>query len=180
MLEFLFLGFLTFGTTHAGTRSDFVDSVYLNCSNDTIAGSDFKLNLNTLLRRLSNATTDNGFNKTTVTGENPSDSVYGLFMCRADVPSQLCRQCVNEAAQQLDRDCSDSQQALIWYDDCMLRYSNYSVSTLETRPNFTVTSILNISNEESFMRLLFRTINNTPEEAAYPSHDPISMPRSLP
>ncbi|XP_047177841.1 cysteine-rich receptor-like protein kinase 25 [Vigna umbellata] len=191
MLEFLFLSFLTFATTHAAlpnphgsprpdsSSSPLIattlhDYVYLNCSTDTDAGSAFQFNLDTLLRRLSNATTDNGFNKTTVTGENPSDSVFGLFMCRADVPSQLCRQCVNKAAQQLALDCSYSQQALIWYDDCMLRYSNYSFfSTLDTRPKFTVTSILNISNEESFRRLLFRTMNKTADEAAYPLH-PIS------
>ncbi|XP_017408618.2 LOW QUALITY PROTEIN: cysteine-rich receptor-like protein kinase 25 [Vigna angularis] len=172
MFEFLFLSFLTFATTHADTR--YVDYAYLNCSTDTDAGSVFKFNLDTLLRRLSNATTDNGFNKTNVTGENPSDSVFGLFVCRADVPSQLCRQCVNKAAQQLALDCSYSQQALIWYDDCMLRYSNYSFfSTLDTRPKFTVTSILNISNEESFRRLLFRTMNKTADEVTYPLH-PIS------
>ncbi|WVZ24672.1 hypothetical protein V8G54_003216 [Vigna mungo] len=118
MFEFLFLSFLTFATTHASLpnphgnpmpdnmpspprATTLHDYVYLNCSTDTIAGSVFQFNLDTLLRRLSNATTDNGFNKTTVTGEKPSDSVFGLFMCRADVPSQLCRQCVNKAAQQL-------------------------------------------------------------------------------
>ncbi|XP_014510523.1 cysteine-rich receptor-like protein kinase 25 isoform X2 [Vigna radiata var. radiata] len=144
------------------------DYLRLSCSSDTISGTVFKSNLNTLLWKLSNATTDNGFNKTTVPGENPSDSVFGLFMCSGDVPSQLCRQCVQKAAQQLTLDCSSSSQALIWYDDCMLRYSNYSFfSTFDTKPSFALRSTVNISNEESFTLLLFRTMNKTADQAAH-------------
>jgi len=143
------------------------DYLYRNCSDDTIAGSVFQSNLKTLLRRLSNANTDNGFKKTRVPGQNPSDSVFGLFMCRGDVPPQPCGECVKKATQELSESCSSFPQALIWYDECMVRYSNHSFfSTMDTTPSFQETNFAtNISNKESFKRLLFRTINKTADEA---------------
>ncbi|TKY58577.1 Cysteine-rich receptor protein kinase 25 [Spatholobus suberectus] len=145
------------------------DYLYINCSSDeTIAGSAFQINLQTLLSSLSsNAASNTGFYKTTVGGENPSDSVFGLFMCRGDVPPQLCQLCVQNATKQLTTVCSLSEQSLIWYDECTVRYSNRSFfSTADTRPRYALSNTANISNEESFRRLLFSTINKTADEAA--------------
>jgi len=167
---FLFLSFLTFSTTKADTDYS-SDYLYRNSPDDTIAGSVFQSNLKTLLWRLSNAATNNGFNKTTVPGENPSDSVFGLFMCRGDVPPEPCRECVKKAAQELKQSYSSSHQALIWYNECLVRYSNrsfFSTSTLDTRPSSFQIDVAKISNEESFNRLLFRTMNKTADEAARP------------
>lgn len=72
------------------------------CSdNKTTPNSAFERNLRTLLSYLSsNATAANkDFYNATVTGRNPSDTVYGLFMCKGDVPAELCGQCVRNATQ---------------------------------------------------------------------------------
>nr|KYP54586.1 Cysteine-rich receptor-like protein kinase 25 [Cajanus cajan] len=88
-------------------------------------------------------------------------------MCRGDVSPQLCQQCVQNATHRLSTECSLSKQAVIWYDECTLRYSNRSFfSTADTRPRVGVLDITNVSNQESFMRLLFDTINTTADEAA--------------
>ncbi|KAI9123701.1 hypothetical protein K1719_005001 [Acacia pycnantha] len=88
------------------------------------------------LSKSSNITNNNGFYSTMV--GNKSNTVYGLFMCRGDVSFQLCNECVNEGIEQLKHYCSFSKEAIIWYDMCMVRYSNSSFfSTLDTQPIYT-------------------------------------------
>ncbi|MED6211554.1 hypothetical protein PIB30_119169 [Stylosanthes scabra] len=129
----------------------------------------FKKDLNTLLSSLSsNATANTDFFNTTVPGRNPNDTAYGLFMCRGDFSS--CGHCVVNATQKLssDSDCTLSKRAIIWYDECMVWYSNNRsiLSTFATRPGVYLSNTGNVSNQESFMKLLFRTMNETAQEAA--------------
>ncbi|GAU37148.1 hypothetical protein TSUD_293050 [Trifolium subterraneum] len=140
------------------------------CSKDnTTANSTFQDNLMSLLSSLSSKAIGNTeFYKTTVTNINPSDSVYGLFMCRGDiVPSNLCHECVVNATQKLSLECSFSKRAVIWYDLCMVRYSNNSFfSTVNTESGVFLMNTGNVSNTKKFMRLLFSTMNETADEAA--------------
>ncbi|CAJ1952563.1 unnamed protein product [Sphenostylis stenocarpa] len=164
---FILVSFLSFATTQAESDSNVY--LYHNCSGgNTTNGSTFQSNLKTLLSSLSdNAPGNNGFYNNTVPGQNPSDSVFGLFMCRADVSSQICQQCVQGATQLLSSECSLAQQAVIWYDECTVRYSNRSFfSTFSTRPRVGLLNTANISNQESFMTLLFQTMNKTADTAA--------------
>ncbi|XP_021817360.1 putative cysteine-rich receptor-like protein kinase 9 [Prunus avium] len=93
-----------------------------NCS--TLAGnstSTFKSNLNQLLSTLSsNANRNNtaGFYNATV------GTAYGLFLCRGDVSARVCEECVANATSEALLRCPDNQQAVVWYDNCTLRYSN--------------------------------------------------------
>ncbi|KAK7343554.1 hypothetical protein VNO77_12368 [Canavalia gladiata] len=145
--------------------------LYQNCSsNRTSANSAFQLDVRALFSSLSsNATANKEFYNTTVTGRSPSDTVEGLFMCRGDVSSQQCGQCVVNATQSLssDPECSLSKQGVIWYDECMVRYSNRSFfSTVDMRPGVCLQNTANVSNQASFMRLMFNTMNQTADEAA--------------
>ncbi|KAK7308139.1 hypothetical protein VNO77_41736 [Canavalia gladiata] len=168
MLPLIFLSFLlNFDTCEAQGQDTFPVFLYQNCSGgNTTANSGYQLNLKTLLTSLSSNTTTEFLN-TTVAGRSPSDTVFGLFMCRGDVPPSLCRQCVVNATQRLLSQCSVSKQAVIWYDECTVRYSNRSFfSTVDTRPRLGLLNTANISNQQSFMRLLFQTMNSTADEAA--------------
>lgn len=164
----ILISFLSFATIQPQSYSDPV-YLYHNCSgSNTTDGSIFQSNLKTLLSSLSDNAADNdGFYNNTVYGKNPSDSVFGLYMCRGDVPSLLCQQCVQNATQRLSSDCSLAKQAVIWYDECTVRYSNNSFfSTVSVRPRVGLLTTANISNQESFMNLLFQTINETADAAA--------------
>ncbi|KAH1126016.1 hypothetical protein GYH30_015174 [Glycine max] len=77
-------------------------------SNETTANITFQINIRSLFSSLSsNAAANNVFYNSTLT----SDTVYGHFMCRGDVPFQLCGQCVINATQKLSSDlqCSLSK-----------------------------------------------------------------------
>ncbi|XP_075666015.1 cysteine-rich repeat secretory protein 1-like [Castanea sativa] len=89
--------------------------------------STFQSNLNHLLSSLSsNASREGGFYNTTV-GQNSPNQIYGLFLCRGDVTADVCKDCVATAAKvEVQQYCPTGIKAIIWYDECMLRYSNES------------------------------------------------------
>ncbi|KAI5444733.1 hypothetical protein KIW84_013126 [Lathyrus oleraceus] len=123
----------------------------------------------TLLSSLSSKATGNiEFYNFTVTGINPSDSVYGLFMCRGDVPSMVCHECIDDAIKQLSSLCSFSKQAVIWYNECMLRYSDYYFFSTADKSGFSLTNTADVSNTKAFIRLLLPFMNQTADEAARP------------
>ena len=53
---------------------------------------------------------------------NISDPLYGLHICRGDVTTEVCRECVEAAAKDLVNRCSRELVAVIWYDECMMPY----------------------------------------------------------
>ncbi|KAJ1431387.1 Gnk2-homologous domain [Sesbania bispinosa] len=162
----ILVSFLSFATNKA---QDDPFYLYQYCSsNRTTANTSFQSNVNTLLSSLSsNATANTQFYNTTFIGNNPSDTIYGLFMCRGDVPSHLCQKCIVNATQRLSSECSLSKEGAIWYDECLVWYStSFIFSTVSTNPNFALLNTDRVSDTKSFMRLLFLTMNETADEAS--------------
>ncbi|CAK9146806.1 unnamed protein product, partial [Ilex paraguariensis] len=122
-----------------------------NCPNTTTytPNSTYADNLNSLLSNLtSNATGDTGFYNFT-SGRNPPDMAYGLFLCRGDVTVNDCRECVASASTEILRRCPIERRSTIWYDNCLMRYSNESIYSI---PDMSVGIILsqtqNVTNQE--------------------------------
>ncbi|CAJ1814007.1 unnamed protein product [Sphenostylis stenocarpa] len=86
------------------------------------------------------------------------------------MPPDLCYQCVQNATNKLtsDPECSLSKQALIWYDECMVRYSNVSFfSTVTTEPKVCKFNNAKISNNvTTFKNILSKTMKQTIHEVA--------------
>ncbi|GMP72859.1 hypothetical protein CsSME_00030754 [Camellia sinensis var. sinensis] len=107
---------------------------WLDCPNTTTYSptSTYKTNLNTLLSVLTfKANTTNGFFNFT-TGLNSPDVVHGLFSCRCDVSKNDCQNCVVTASKEILKLCPTQKRVIVWYDNCLLRYSNrYMFSILD-------------------------------------------------
>ncbi|XP_045813115.1 cysteine-rich receptor-like protein kinase 7 [Trifolium pratense] len=157
--------FLTFATIMAQDSSFFLNKF---CSPDlTKSNSNFHDNLIKLLSSLSSKAISNTEFYNPIIGTNPSDSIYGMFMCRGDVDSQLCHECIGNATQHLSSECSLSKQASIWYNECTVRYSNDSFfSVVDMMPGFYMCNTVNFSNTKSFTPFLFSTMNLIADEAA--------------
>ncbi|KAG5516567.1 hypothetical protein RHGRI_037324 [Rhododendron griersonianum] len=109
--------------------------VYIDCPNTTLAStstystnSTYQTNLNTLLSVLSSNSNNasSGFYNFTA-GSSPPNVAYGLFLCRGDVAANVCRDCVVYATLDVVKRCPGSKQVTIWYDQCLLRFSNQSI-----------------------------------------------------
>ncbi|XP_021817369.1 putative receptor-like protein kinase At4g00960 [Prunus avium] len=135
----------------------------------TLAGtSTFKSNLHQLLSTLSsnaNRSDTAGFYNATV------GTAYGLFLCRRDVSARICKECVANATSKALLRCPDSQQAVVWYDYCMLRYSNQPFhSEAATSPDWVLYSTENLTEymEEpaELNDVLVMTLDNLVPKAA--------------
>nr|GMD91804.1 cysteine-rich receptor-like protein kinase 25 [Ipomoea batatas] len=106
-------------------RSDIFPVQYLCLTTTSYSpNSTYKANLDSLLSNLySNATRENGFYHTTVTGGASNDTVHGLFLCRGDVSTHDCGRCVADARIKILEFCANGKTAMVWYDFCLLRYS---------------------------------------------------------
>ncbi|KAK0578020.1 hypothetical protein LWI29_003762 [Acer saccharum] len=75
-----------------------------------------------------------------------SDGVYILFLCRGDVSAATCQTCVKNATQVIRKQCSSNRTAIIWYNECMLHYSNTNFFGLfRTSPDFLMWNTDNIT-----------------------------------
>ncbi|MQL84471.1 hypothetical protein Taro_016956 [Colocasia esculenta] len=99
------------------------------------SGADFAANgtYSSNVNRLTSILTTNGpaagYLNATV-GDFP-ERVYGFILCRGDKTAADCRSCLATAAVEILQACPYKRTALVWYDNCMLKFSNlyfFSVS----------------------------------------------------
>ncbi|GAB4826741.1 hypothetical protein Ancab_040004 [Ancistrocladus abbreviatus] len=156
-----------------GTESAAPTLLYPYCPNSTAtfaANSIYQKTLNNLLSSLaSNATQPNGFYNATSGGSGGAETIYGIFLCRGDDTTDVCKTCVNTAVSDLtQKDCPRSKEAIIWYDECLVRYSNKSFfGQLDDGLELPLVNTQNITgNVTDFMQLLSDTLNALAVKAA--------------
>uniref|UniRef100_A0A7N1A9B0 Uncharacterized protein n=1 Tax=Kalanchoe fedtschenkoi TaxID=63787 RepID=A0A7N1A9B0_KALFE len=52
------------------------------------------------------------------------DRAYAIALCRGDIGQTECQRCVSFSTADLPRRCPTQEEAIVWYDNCMLRYSS--------------------------------------------------------
>ncbi|XP_077220966.1 cysteine-rich receptor-like protein kinase 25 [Tasmannia lanceolata] len=109
----------------------------------------FITNLNQLLSIITTKAPPWGFNVLSV-GENP-DLVYGLVLCRGDVSSDNCLICLQIARDEIKYNCPNRANGIIWFDGCLLHYSNQSFTGVldNTIKGLVRTSFDNISRPDN-------------------------------
>ncbi|KAL9324204.1 hypothetical protein ACSQ67_009061 [Phaseolus vulgaris] len=162
LIFFILINFLNFAITEPQDYSP----LYQYCSSEqTIDNTSLQVYVEKLLNNLSSLSSGHTQYNTNFSCANPSDSIYGLFMCRGDTSPPLCQQCVQSAKNRLSSECSLSKESVTWYEECMVRYStNYFFST-ETTIQCNTGKV--VSNPENFTQLYFETMNKTADEAAH-------------
>ncbi|XP_019087858.1 PREDICTED: putative cysteine-rich receptor-like protein kinase 23 isoform X2 [Camelina sativa] len=145
--------------------------IYHICPNTTTytSSSTYFTNLITVLSSLSsrNVPYSTGFHNGTV-GQAP-DRVTGLFLCRGDLSPEVCRSCVTFAVKDTFNRCPKEREVVVYYDECMLRYSNESIlSTLSTGGGMYMWNTQNVTSNQldQFKDLVGSTMNQAATEAA--------------
>ncbi|XP_059596165.1 cysteine-rich receptor-like protein kinase 25 [Vitis vinifera] len=82
------------------------------------ANANFETDLSSLLDSLSPKTALYKFYN------DSFNQIYSLYQCRGDINATTCYDCVKAAAQEIQEQCWFNKTAIIWFDDCMVRYSN--------------------------------------------------------
>ncbi|KAJ4703256.1 Cysteine-rich receptor-kinase-like protein [Melia azedarach] len=128
--------------------------------------SPYQVNLNRLLPSLSTKTSINYGFVNASNGVN-SGTVNAMALCRGDVKPATCRGCINNSTRELRKSCPNQKEAIIWYDYCMLRYSNrHFFRNMEFGPYFWAYGMQNASNARTFNRVLQILLNSLRNKAA--------------
>jgi hypothetical protein len=140
-----FLSAIFLLTAQAVAQTAFIYHFCLNDKGNYTANSIYERNLNHLLSSLSsNTEIDYGFYNSSY-GQN-SDQVSAIGLCRGDVNPDVCRSSLNNATSLLKQLCRNQKEAIVWFDYCMLRYSNRSILGVEeTSPSFYMWNVNNVS-----------------------------------
>ncbi|KAK1326311.1 Cysteine-rich receptor-like protein kinase 8 [Acorus calamus] len=146
------------------TRADPLYQICQNRSNYT-TNSTYQSNLNTLLRSLSSNGPPTGF--FTTTQGNPPDQVDGLVLCRGDTNVSACAACLDIAVVDVVQSCPTQKGAVIWYDDCLLRYSNIRFfNSVETSTKVYMWNVKNATDPRPFFAAVYGLMGSLVNKAA--------------
>ncbi|XP_030456849.1 cysteine-rich receptor-like protein kinase 25 [Syzygium oleosum] len=169
IIRFLLPFMLSFFTIKAAESTLTISSHYCSNSSTFSPNSTYHANLNRVLDVLvrdAGADAGNGFNFTSIDGSS-SEAVYGSFMCRGDVSRKECADCVKIAALEITQKCRMTKVSFLWYDQCMLRYSDTNFTRkMELEPLLGGYNEENIEQPDEFMKLLNETADHAAREAA--------------
>ncbi|KAL9456251.1 hypothetical protein AB3S75_005468 [Citrus x aurantiifolia] len=128
--------------------------------------SKYKANLDRVLSTISSNPKINCGFYTASYGRN-NDQVNAMALCRGDVNPNSCRSCIKTSAVELRKHCPNQKEAVIWYDYCMLRYSNrYFFGNMEFGPWFWMYNLHNVSDATTFNRDVATLLNILKNKAA--------------
>ncbi|CAL5408458.1 unnamed protein product [Camellia sinensis] len=124
--------------------------------------------LKNLLYSLSlNSSVSNFYNTTT---GNDQDTVFGLFLCYNFVSKDYCKNCIESASQDIQTLCGKRNEAVVWEENCQLRYANESFfGHLDVTGNIWKDNKQNVSGDEfgQFSSVVNDTLHNLSRLAAF-------------
>ncbi|KVH94204.1 cysteine-rich repeat secretory protein 55 [Cynara cardunculus var. scolymus] len=124
-------------------------SAQLCNENSNTTTTELTRNINSLLPKLVQATSQLGYSATSF-GYGRTQ-VFGLAQCRGDVSSQDCSSCIQEAANEIRKMCPNRIDARIWYEYCFLRYNNENfIGQLDTGYGTFYYNVQNVTDPEKF------------------------------
>ncbi|KAG7962746.1 hypothetical protein I3843_09G080700 [Carya illinoinensis] len=161
-IQFCILTFIALATAQPSFLYHFC--VYKNGNYTT--NSIYETNLNRVLSSISsNKIIDNGFYSNSY-GQEP-DKAYGIGLCRGDVKPDVCRSCLNDSRISLKKLCPNQKEAIGWYDNCSLRFSNRSIfAVAESSPSFYMWNIRNVSDIDGYGQVLANQLDGMISETA--------------
>ncbi|URE23378.1 receptor-like protein kinase [Musa troglodytarum] len=152
---FPLLGFVLLILCHSSlTGAQNLDQI-CDASGSFADNSTYQSNLKLYLSSLPSKGSVSGFLKETV-GEVP-DQVYGVSLCRGDVNASECRACLNKASLDVQQICPYNKGAMIYYDYCLLRFSNQNfLSSTDNQqvPKYNSSSVTQVVRLSQLLHLL--------------------------
>lgn len=124
-----------------------LDPLFTICSTNSqnyTTNTPYQLNLNKTFSQLYLKTPPTGFGL--ASSGQPEARVHGLALCRGDVLAKDCAACVAEAGAAATKHCPNNKGAVIWYDDCYLKYSDTDFfGKIDSQNRFYMWNLRNVS-----------------------------------
>ncbi|KAM7275511.1 hypothetical protein ACFE04_017377 [Oxalis oulophora] len=111
-----------------------------------IAGDAYSKNLAKVFSSLKTEAPRSGGFSTASFGKKDKKS-YGLALCRGDVSESECKTCVTNATVAIAQRCKYETSAIIWYDNCELKYSSHDFfGGIDTQYKLSMASVDYVKN----------------------------------
>ncbi|KAE8689714.1 Cysteine-rich RLK 10 [Hibiscus syriacus] len=166
-LKFLFISFtVTFLLTLNFAQEEFLDYSCMETGGNFTRNSTYETNIDRLrLSFSSNTADDYGFYN--ISSGVGSERVNSVALCRGDVGSADCLGCINNAMAELRSLCPNQREAIIWYDNCMFRYTNRSIfGVVEDDPLVYMWNENNVTDVDAFNRSLSALLDSLRNSAS--------------
>ncbi|CAM8985924.1 unnamed protein product [Rhodiola kirilowii] len=159
----LLLLLLLLGT--ASAQQELYLSHKCSTSGNYTGNGTYRTNLNAALTALS-SNTDVAFGYYNLSVGQNGDKVTIRALCRGDISLTACRNCLNFSTSEILQLCPTQKEAIVWYNLCMLQYSNRSISGYSKYPNFVINGTQNYTTVPLFSEQLSSLLNTLRDEAA--------------
>ena len=123
------------------------DPLFSSCSdsNNYTDNDPFANNLNRLMAQLTSNSPCTGYALSSI--DHGPNRVNGLALCRADVNRTTCKSCIHHAYTKIRQLCPWRKQGKIWFDECLLRYSDVEFfGEIDTKDVFILVNTQNASS----------------------------------
>lgn len=173
LFHFLYLFFLFFLSLQTMSQPQ-VHHLRTICneSNNFTRPSSYYSNRSSLLTSLRSRSSVLPGTYAGITRDRSPDSVYGMYFCRGDINKTTCSVCVRTATRKIAQNCTYQKEAFTFYEECMVRVSDYSFFGLLEGPTATLYSPLNFSITSSFGQTFSRKMDKLILRAATMSLSP--------
>ncbi|KDO39534.1 hypothetical protein CISIN_1g039168mg, partial [Citrus sinensis] len=85
---------------------------------------------------------------------------FGLYLCKFDITFQSCQRCIATAVKAVMKKCNGTRKAIIWYRECMVRYSDKSLPIMDTSTVLCMYIVRNFSVPRNVTRILAQSFND--------------------
>ncbi|XP_031486852.1 cysteine-rich repeat secretory protein 38-like [Nymphaea colorata] len=136
-------------------------SPYYSCPESALTyktNSKFERHLNQLLASLTANVAPTGFYNDTV--GNGRNQVHGLVQCHPDVSADDCKTCATSAASQIIQVCPSKKMAVIWFDNCLLRYNSFNFFGIVDQSKLALVNVEDIYQPTKFKPLMLSVFRN--------------------
>ncbi|XP_022140076.1 cysteine-rich receptor-like protein kinase 10 [Momordica charantia] len=135
-------------------------------SGNYTANSTYKSNLRRLLSSLpTDNRLDHGFLNISY-GKSPH-RVNAIALCRGDLKPAACRSCLTDSVSNLPPSCPTQKEAVIWYPNCMLRYSDRRIfGVVQNDPTFWLRNIQDAADLQQFNQVVQTMLAELSRDAA--------------
>ncbi|KAL3615258.1 hypothetical protein CASFOL_040919 [Castilleja foliolosa] len=133
--------------TTISQNSPLLNHVCTNTSQNYTKDTTYAINLKNLIDDLFVKTPQNYLFAKESYGEGPN-KVYGLAQCRSDISPDDCDYCLYDARCKITQRCY-KRSAIVWYDNCQLKYSNVDFfGKIDNEDDFVMINVKNVSNSQ--------------------------------
>ncbi|XP_048132220.1 cysteine-rich repeat secretory protein 38-like [Rhodamnia argentea] len=151
-------------------NAQFFPKPYCGSTGNFTADSTYETTLTTLLSSISTTKSLSltyGFFNTSSAVSGTSQILYVIGSCHGDLTAESCRACLDASASDIRRLCPLQKEAVLYSENCTVRYSNASIfGTVTTDPGYQLSNVNDVTSPDTYNTALRSLLDGLQAEAA--------------